>query len=587
MSKSDIPRPEHPRPQMVRPDWINLNGTWQFEMDPGRSGRERGLPDAERLKGEILVPFCPESKLSGIGHKDFIPAVWYRRLFTLPEAWEDKRILLHFGAVDYDAWVYVNGRLAGFHRGGYTPFTLEMTDHLERGENTVTLYAEDDTRSRLQPRGKQSDQYESYRCLYTRTTGIWQTVWLEAVPEICIQSLRLTPLLEQGALLVQARLRGDSRDFWLEAEARAEGDIGGQGKCLAENGWGCCLLPLSDVRPWSPQDPFLYDLRLTLHCEGETLDRVESYFGLRSIGVCDGVVLFNGRPIFQRLVLDQGYYPDGIYTAPTDEALRKDIELAQALGFNGARLHQKVFEPRFLYWADRLGYLVWGEFPNWGLDHSHPGALERVLAEWPAVIERDYSHPCVIGWCPFNETPPDQNPELIRTVSRLTRALDWTRPAIDTSGYVHVETDLWDVHDYAHGITPEQFAERYEAFARGDRPWRSFPQHEPEWAGQPYWVSEYGGIWWNPEQEDPRGWGYGDRPCTVEEFVRRYRTLTEALLRNPRMWGFCYTQLYDIEQEVNGLYYYDRSPKFAPEVMEEIRRISTQKAAVEGHLRQQ
>ncbi|NPV09713.1 MAG: beta-galactosidase [Anaerolineae bacterium] len=581
MTQSDIPRPEYPRPQMVRPDWMNLNGVWQFEMDPGRSGRDRGLPQTERLRGEILVPFCPESRLSGIAHTDFIPAVWYRREFDLPETWEDRRILLHFGAVDYDAWVYVNGREAGRHRGGYASFALDVTDHLERGRNVVTVYAEDDSRSPLQPRGKQSDRYHSYRCLYTRTTGIWQTVWLEAVPEVYIASLRLTPLLEQGALLVQARLAGESRDLWLGAEARAEGEMVGEARCLTSAGWGACMVPLADVRAWSPQDPFLYQLSITLGCEEQTLDRVESYFGLRSFGVCEGAVLLNGRPFFQRLVLDQGFYPDGIYTAPSEEALRRDIVLSQSLGFNGARLHQKVFEPRFLYWADRLGYLVWGEFPNWGLDHSHPAALERVLAEWPAVVERDYSHPSVIGWCPFNETPANQNPELVRTVYRVTKALDPTRPVIDTSGYVHVETDMWDVHDYAHGITPEQFAARYDAFARGEKPWRNSPQHEPEWEGQPYWVSEYGGIWWNPGQVDQEAWGYGDRPRSVEEFVSRYRTLTQSLLRNPRVWGFCYTQLTDVEQEVNGLYYYDRSPKFTDEVMQRIRGINCGKAAVE------
>ena len=581
MNERDLPRPEYPRPQMVRPDWLNLNGVWQFEIDSGRSGRERGLPWAPSLSGEIVVPFCPESSLSGWGHTDFIPAVCYRRTFTVPEAWVDKRVLLHFGAVDYDTWVYVNGREVGWHRGGYTPFSFDITRYLQPDENVLAVYAEDDTRSGLQPRGKQCDRFSSYACLYTRTTGIWQTVWLEAVPEVYIEALRLTPLLDQGAVLVQARLKGDSRGLLLRAEARAAGEPVGKGQAFVEASWAACLLPLSDVRSWSPQDPFLYDLSLTLGSDDEAMDQVQSYFGLRSLCICNNAVLFNGRPLFQRLVLDQGFYPDGIYTAPTDEALRRDIELSQAAGFNGARLHQKVFEPRFLYWADKLGYLVWGEFPNWGLDHSRPEALERVLAEWPVAVERDYSHPSVVGWCPFNETPANQNPELLRTVYRLTKALDWTRPVIDTSGYVHVETDMWDVHDYAHSMTPEQFAARYHAFARGEEPFRNHPKVEPAWAGQPYWVSEYGGIWWNPGQADSKSWGYGDRPRTVAEYLQRYRTLTEALLRNPRMTAFCYTQLYDVEQEVNGIYYYDRRPKFDAEAMAEIRRINSQKAAIE------
>jgi len=582
MADHDTPRPEYPRPQMVRTDWINLNGRWQFEMDPGRSGRDRGLPTADSLSGEILVPFCPESELSGVGYRDFIPAVWYRRTFTVPRGWEDRRILLHFGAVDYDARVYVNGREAGCHRGGYSSFSFDITAYLEPGENVLTVYAEDDTRSGRQPRGKQSDLYQSYKCLYTRTTGIWQTVWLEAVPEVHIRQLRLTPLLDEGALLVQAKLAGDIRDYTFSVEAKAEGRPVGAAATLAESGWASCMLSLSEVRPWSPGDPFLYDLSLSLQYEDETVDRVQSYFGLRSITICGDAVLLNGKPLFQRLVLDQGFYPDGIYTAPTDEALRRDIEISQAAGFNGARLHEKVFEERFLYWADKLGYIVWGEFPSWGLDHSSHETLERVLAEWPSVVERDYSHPSIVGWCPFNETPSDQNPELLRTVYRVTKALDWTRPVIDTSGYVHVETDMWDVHDYLYRIDVDGFVERYNAFARGERPFRNNPEREPAWAGQPYWVSEYGGIWWNPGQTDGAAWGYGDRPRTVTEFLERYRRLTEALLLNPRMTAFCYTQLTDVEQEVNGIYYYDRRPKFSPAEMAEIRRINRQKAAIEN-----
>jgi len=578
---SKLTRAEYPRPQLRRPYWICLNGRWQFEMDPARNGRERGMPEAERLSDVILVPFCPESELSGVGHTGFIPAVWYRRGFTVPEKWQRKRVLLHFGAVDYDAWVYVNGTEIGHHRGGYTPFTFDITGHLRRGENVLTVYAEDDALSSLQPRGKQSNRLESYGCLYTRTTGIWQTVWLEAVPQTYIESVRLTPLVEQGAVLVEARVRGGGLGLTLSVTASAESMVVAQAETPVRGESAACFLSLSEVRTWSPNDPFLYDMALTLRRNGETVDCAQSYFGLRSLSLTNGAVWLNGRPVFQRLVLDQGFYPDGIYTAPSDEALRRDIELSQALGFNGARLHEKVFEPRFLYWADRLGYLVWGEYPNWGLDHSAPEALERVLAEWLVVLQRDYSHPSIVGWCPFNETPVDQNPELLRTIYRVTKSIDGTRPVLDTSGYVHVETDMWDVHDYAHGITPGEFAARYNAFGAGGEPFRNRPDCEPKWAGQPYWVSEYGGIWWNPGQSDERSWGYGDRPRTVVDFLNRYRILTEALIQNPRICAFCYTQLYDIEQEVNGLYYYDRRPKFNEEIMGQIRQINSQKAAVE------
>jgi beta-galactosidase/beta-glucuronidase len=545
-------RPEYPRPQFVRDSWLNLNGTWQFEMDPGRSGRERGLVDAARLGRQILVPFCPESRASGIGHTDFMPAVWYQRSFTVPDGWEGQRVLLQFGAVDYDCWAYVNGQEVSFHRGGYTPFTVEVTDVLQDGENRLVVYAEDDTRSPLQPSGKQSPRFESFGCFYTRTTGIWQTVWLEAVPSTHLLRPRLTPDLEAGRLHIQVRADGRAEGLGVLARALADGTQVGTGTAPVRGGWAWLSLELDEARPWTPEDPFLYDLDLDLVEGARTVDHLRCYFGLRSLAIEGPAVLLNGQPLFQRLVLDQGFYPDGIYTAPTDDALRADIERSMAMGFNGARLHQKVFEERFLYWADRLGYLVWDEYPNWGLDLRRPEALERVLPEWLSVLERDYSHPAVVGWCPFNETQRDQNPEVVRIVYRATKQFDVARPVIDTSGYVHVETDLFDVHDYDQN--PETFAARYAPFR--------FPEHSAPYAEQPYWVSEYGGIWWNPGQTDSESWGYGDRPANEQEFMARYEALTETLLQHPCMCGFCYTQLYDIEQEVNGLYTYERSAKF-------------------------
>lgn len=573
---SDIPRPEYPRPQFERKNWLNLNGIWQFEMDPGRSGIDRGLPNAGKLSGEILVPFPPESSLSGVGHRDFIPAVWYRRTFEIPQSWENKRVLLHFEASDYQTRVWLNGREVGSHRGGYTPFTFEITDLVRDGENTLVVYVEDDTRSPLQPTGKQSPTYHSHGCVYTRTTGIWQTVWLEAVPRTYISRLRMIPSLEEGCLFVNVELDGYETDMALVAKIFMDGDKVLETLTNCPGYRASLTISPPEIRPWSPEDPFLYDVIFTLEKNGEVIDEVRSYFGIRSIGIRGPAVTINGKPVFMRLVLDQGFYPDGIYTAPSDEALKRDIELSLAMGFNGARLHEKVFERRFLYWADRLGYMVWGEFPNWGLDHTNPASLERFLVEWLTVLERDMNHPAIIGWCPFNETPADQNPEFIRTIYRVTKQVDPTRLVIDTSGYTHVETDLYDVHCYDQN--PESFAARFKPLAEGGEAWRNRPDRDAPYRGQPYWVSEYGGTWWNPEQKDEKGWGYGDRPESEEEFLDRYRRLTETLLKHPRMCGFCYTQLYDIEQEVNGLHTYDRRPKFDPV---KIREINSQKAAIE------
>lgn len=571
-----IPRPEYPRPQMIRENWLNLNGTWQFEIDHGRSCRERGLQNTGGFGSSIVVPFCPESRLSGVEHKDFMNAVWYRREFTLPQDWMGSRVLLHFGAVDYDAEVWINSVSAGRHRGGYTSFSFEITKLLREGSNTLTVCAEGDVRSGLQPKGKQSGKYASHGCDYTRTTGIWQTVWLEKVPYTFVSSLRLTPDAENECVHIEAELDGMARGMRLEASASYEGSP--VGDSYATTG-GSCLrltLKLSRVSLWEPGNPRLYDLDIKLSKNGGTVDRVLSYFGLRSISWDGNALRINGRPVFQRLVLDQGFYPEGIYTAPSDEDLKRDVEISMGMGFNGARLHQKIFEPRFLYWADKLGYLVWGEHASWGLDISGPMGLERFLPEWLEALKRDYSHPSIVGWCPFNETNGSQDANVLFTVYAATKQIDATRPVIDTSGYVHVVTDVFDVHDYDQNV--ENFRARYAPMAEGGPAFVVFPKME-SWAGQPYFVSEYGGIWWNPGQAGGNAWGYGERPKSEREFLARYEGLTTALLDNPGVCAFCYTQLYDIEQEVNGLYTYDRRPKFDTEV---IRRINSRKAAIEA-----
>ena len=575
----DIPRPEYPRPQMVRDRWLNLNGRWAFEFDPGRSGMQRGLPAAEALRGEILVPYCPESRLSGLADVDFHPGVWYRRTFRLPADWEGGRVLLHVGAVDHDAWVWVNGHLAGQHRGGFTPLEMDVTAHLVRGENVVTIHAQDETRDPLVAGGKQCPDYASRRCHYTRTTGLWQTVWLEPVPQTYIRRLRMTPDLPGGRLLLDVHLGGTPAGGRVVARATLEGVAVGEAEAHTAGGVARLVVPIADPQPWAPGSPTLYDLQVSYEGAGGARDAVGSYAGLRDVELGERAILLNGAPLFQRLVLDQGFYPDGVFTAPSDEALCNDIAISQGLGFNGARLHQKVFEPRFLYWADRMGYLVWGEFPSWGLDVSRPAALEVFLPQWLEAVERDYNHPALVGWCPLNETQPDQDPDVVRSIYRVTKAIDATRPTIDTSGYQHVETDIYDVHDYNQDV--ESFRARYDAFARGEEPFRNRAERDAPYLGQPYFVSEYGGIWWNPAQQDERGWGYGGvdaRPRSPEEFLARYAGLTGALLENPRMCAFCYTQLYDVEQEVNGLYTYDRTPKFDPSL---VRRINAAKAAIE------
>ena len=567
------PRSEYPRPQFVREGWKNLNGKWQFEVDSGRSGRSRGLVEAP-LSGEIVVPFCPESKLSGVGNVDFMPAVWYRRGFTLPKEAQGKRVFLHFGAVDYRAEVWVNGKSAGTHEGGYASFEMEITSLVKKGGNTLTVCAEDDVRSGRQPGGKQSNRYESYGCSYTRTTGIWQTVWLEWTGETRMANVRLTPDAANGAVLIEAEIDGDARGMTLAATASFGGEIEGEVEVEVDGAAARALLLVENARLWNVGEPNLYDLRLELRQEGRVVDAADSYFGLRTISFDGMKCLINGKPVFQRLVLDQGFYPDGIYTAPSDQELKADIERSMAMGFNGARLHQKVFEQRFLYWADRLGYICWGEMASWGVDPKNREVLPIFLKEWMEVVKRDYNAPSIVGWCPFNETWDESNngarETAMLTLYNVTKAMDSTRPVIDSSGGLHVATDIYDTHDYEQSV--EIYSERYapDAPVIYDR----FAGRQ-NYTGGPVFVSEYGGIRWS---EGSAGWGYGEAPKTEEEFIERYRGLTNALLDNPHHMGFCYTQLTDVEQEVNGLYTYDRKAKFDPQV---IREINARQAAIE------
>lgn len=577
---SALPRPEYPRPQWVRPEWINLNGRWQFEIDHGKSGRERGLQGSSHdLSGQITVPFCPESKLSGVEYTDFMAAVWYKREFTLPEDWSDGRTLLHFGAVDYKAEVWVNGVSVGSHRGGYTPFSFDITALIVPGINLITVNAEDDVRSGRQPRGKQSELFHSHGCDYTRTTGIWQTVWLEHVADKHLSDMKIIPDPDNACVHLEVNISGNAAGGRVSAAAQFAGAAAGVASALVSGPSVRLTLPLSEVHLWEPGNAKLYELKLSLQYEGQECDAVDSYFGLRTVRLDGMAFRINGKSVFQRLVLDQGFYPDGIYTAPSDEDLRRDIEISLGLGFNGARLHEKIFEPRFLYWADQLGYLVWGEHANWGLNITTTEAVSQFLPEWIEGMQRDFNHPALIGWCPFNETwdrdGVKQHNDVLQLVYEVSKQMDPTRPVIDTSGNFHVVTDIFDLHDYDQN--PETFRARYEPMKDGGEVFNTFPDRQT-YAGQPYFISEYGGIWWNPQQLDEKSWGYGDRPASEEAFLARYAGLTDVLLDHPMMFGFCYTQLYDVEQEVNGLYTYDRQPKFAPEV---IRRINGRKAAIE------
>lgn len=575
ISRAAVPRPEHPRPDAYRENWLSLNGEWQFEIDRKSDGEFRGLVAGKDLASRIVVPFCPESKLSGIGlgNTEYVTNLWYRRMIELPQAMRGKRVLLHFGGVDYKTTVYVNEQLAGSHTGGSAAFCFEITPFLKAGTNEVVVHVRDDLRSNLQPAGKQAYE-KSEGCLYTRTTGIWQPVWLEAVGPSYLQSFSIVAAPDLESVFIASEVNGPAADLQLVAEAFLDGKRVGRASSPAAWRNGRLALTLSRKRLWAPGSPHLYDLKLTLMKGRQALDEVKSYFGLRRVEIDGRRILINGKPVFQRLILDQGFYPDGVWTAPTDAALKHDIELSMAAGYNGARLHQKVFEPRFLYWADKLGYMVWGEFPNWGYGYW-PEGYAPYVAEWTEVLLRDRNHPCIVGWCPFNETAESAG-ELQQLIWNVTHAVDPARPVLETSGWAHQlpHPEVRDMHDYEEN--PATLRKRWMDYFSGPPSVDTMPLRYGREApslydaakdcGVPYMISEFGGIGWNTEG----GVAYGAQPKTLDEYYARYKGQCDALLDNPNFFGFCYTQLTDVEQERNGLYYYDRRPKFDVNRLHEI-----------------
>ena len=578
-----IYKTEHPNPQFGRENWVNLNGEWEFGFEKAKPNFQFSSDERRALaihsknvyNYKINVPFCIESVLSGIGYTDFVNLVWYRKRVNINK--DGGRVFLHIGAADYLTTVLVNSKLAGRHKGGYTSFSFDITDIALDGENEIFILCEDSVKNPFVMRGKQSERKESHGCDYTRTTGIWQTVYLEYTPQSYVKSFKLYPDADNCSVTVNAILNGVGT---LTCEAFYNGKS--VGKAIKKNASAATFiqLDLSESHLWEVGNGRLYDLKITFDD-----DTVTSYFGLRSVRLDGYKFLINNKSVFQRLVLDQGFYKEGIYTAKSDEEMIRDIELSLSVGFNGARLHQKVFEPRFLYLCDKAGYIVWGEYANWGLDYSSPKAVDAFLAEWIEAVDRDFNHPSIVGWCPFNETwnyrGRKQYDELLSTVYDYTKAVDITRPCIDTSGNFHVKTDIYDVHDYSFDV--DFFKKNYERLVTDGELYEHVLLDNPgrqKYKGEPTFVSEYGGIKWETDKTF-KAWGYGEDVKTEEEFAERYSGLTNALIGNGKMFGFCYTQLYDIEQEQNGLFNYDREKKFSDKVYEDIKNTNMQKAAIE------
>jgi beta-galactosidase/beta-glucuronidase len=567
---------EHPRPQFHRNIWYSLNGTWDFHID------EKGLhqdPQTVPWDREIVVPFSPETEASGIDHPGFYAAVWYRRAFRIEELHSAERLLLHFEAVDYQASVWVNGAKVCSHEGGYTPFTVDLTDALSdaQGVQEIIVRAEDDPADLSKPRGKQDWRLRPHSIWYPRTTGIWQAVWLERVPPRRIDRIHWSSDLARWEIGFHAKIEGSiDRNLTLALKLMREHIVLAIDTYQVVAGEVHRFIALSDPGIddyrndllWSPSSPTLIDAFLELRDEdGKVLDTVESYTAIRSVDVQGDRFILNGRPLMLRLVLDQGYWPKTGATAPSDQALVHDVMLAKVLGFNGVRKHQKIECQRYLYWADRMGLLVWEEMPS--AYRYTTSSVERLTSEWKEVIRRDRSHPCIIAWVPVNESwgvpdLPDSPAQrhYVQALYHLTKSLDFSRPVVGNDGWESVATDIIGIHDYDD--QPERIGKRYgiddieaRLFKR-ERPGGRmlFVGEEHAWT-HPIVLTEFGGIALS-EQEGI--WGYS-RTGTSEELVRRYSALLETVRNLPALAGFCYTQLTDTYQEANGLLYADRTPK--------------------------
>jgi len=572
-----------PRPDWVRENFNGLDGEWEFQEDRSNTGEKDRWHDSRSLAEKIIVPFCVESEASGIGRKNPPNVVWYKKRFAAPAGQKhDRRTLLNFGAVDYKAKVWLNGRFVGSHTGGYTPFQFDITDFLADGKNVLAVRVSDSHDPRI-PRGKQTVLWKPLLIFYTTVTGIWQPVYLETTGPVFLSSAEIQADPSDGRVRITACWRGSSKP----ARIRFSASLPDGGVVCAEteipernarDSAGAELL-ISDIEQWSPDTPRLYPLKMELFDESGVLsDSVDTYFAFRTIKIENKSILLNGKPLFQKLLLNQGYFPEGHYTPADPKIYRTDIEQAKEMGFNGARLHQKIEDPRFLFWCDALGFLVWEEMPS-ALIHSKK-MRDAVKTQWAEAITRDRNHPCIITWVPFNESWGVKNllwsarvRKYIEDVYLYTKQLDPTRPVIDNSGFEHVRTDILDIHHY---LGTAEKAERFYEKIRDPKNMefdllnliRQFdPSESPasplapgaKYEGQPMIISEYGGFGFYKTAEKP--------------LLDNFRDYTLGIARCDLFQGYAYTQHYDTEQEQNGLLTFDRRPKVP---LEELRAVNVE-----------
>lgn len=575
MTNTKIPRSEYPRPHFTRGDWLNLNGEWNFAFDHENIGETEKWYETESLEQNITVPFTYETKASGIGEEKFCPNIWYQRKVTVPEEYKDKKIILHFQAADYITKLWVNGKFVGRHQGGQVAFSFNISDYIGDDQDLNIVVKNEDSFSCHQPRGKQRWLNENFGCWYVQTTGIWQTVWLEFLNEVNLDSVKITPDIDTESVEFSYEFADDidlSSNLKLKTEITFNDlPIKSFDMNIERSKHTATVNIASDhfhwkVMHWSPGHPNLYDVVFTLYKDDQTVDKVESYFGMRKISIENGNILLNNTPIYQRLLLDQGYWQNSHLTPPSEEAIIEDIDKTMEMGYNGVRKHMKVEDQRYLYWADKKGLLVWSEMA--ATYEFSDEAVQNFTDEWMKVVEQHYNHPSVIIWTPFNESWGVKNiytdvkqQQFTEAIYHLTKAFDSMRPVIVNDGWEHTISDIITLHDYVE--FGEEFTERYKdkdtvvnnkiAFNKG----KHAMAQGYEYRGQPILISEYGGIAFSSEE----GWGYGNQVKNEEEFLKRFESITQAIKDLDYNCGFCYTQITDVQQEVNGLLTEDRQPK--------------------------
>ncbi|GLX66046.1 glycoside hydrolase family 2 protein [Paenibacillus glycanilyticus] len=573
----------YPRPQFVREQWVDLNGEWNFAFDDANAG-EASLPSAFVSERTIKVPFTYETEASGIGDESHHPYVWYNRTLDIPADVEGSKVLLHFQAVDYEAKVWVNGTYVGSHQGGYAAFKFDITPYIAfGGENQLTVKVED-SQDATQPRGKQRWVKDNFECFYVQTTGIWQSVWMEFVAPVRVDSVKITPDIDNRTVRFEYEVEGDysASDIRLETVISLKGQQVKQMSLVVDRPW--LQLDADLVHEvngpwkhshWSPQHPNLYDVEFILYKGDVKLDHVYSYFGMRKISIEKGRILLNNAPLYQRLILDQGYWPGSHLTPPSEEALIEDIDLILAMGYNGVRKHMKVEDARFLYWCDVKGLLVWSEMA--ATFEFNDNAVHKFTKEWMEVVRQQYNHPSIITWVPFNESwgvmnikKDKKQQKFTEAIYHLTKSFDPYRPVITNDGWEHTVSDILTLHDYVE--TKEEFEKRY---ANKDEilnneisfnHWKYAFADGYEYQGQPVIVSEFGGIAFQTEA----GWGYGNQVSSDEAFLNRFRNIHQAIKDRDYIVGYCYTQITDVQQEVNGLLTADRKPKIPLETIREV-----------------